>query len=152
MKRLLIYADVSVIGGCEDDDFCKESLAIMERFRKGEHILVISEHTLRELIGAPESVRKRLYDIPPEYQMLLPDSNEAFALAEAYIRRKVVSRRLYPDALHVALATVAHVNVLISWNFKHIVNLSAIRLFQAVNLEQGYLPIEIRTPREVLYR
>lgn len=55
------------------------------------------------------------------------------------------------DALHVALATIAKVDVLVSWNFKHIVNLGRIRLFNGVNLEQGYGPLEIRTPREVLY-
>ena len=54
------------------------------------------------------------------------------------------------DALHVALATIGRVEVLVSWNFKHIVNLGRIRLFNAVNLEQGYGLIEIRTPREVL--
>lgn len=54
------------------------------------------------------------------------------------------------DALHVALATIGRVDVLVSWNFRHIVNLGKIRLFNAVNLEQGYGLIEIRTPREVL--
>lgn len=55
------------------------------------------------------------------------------------------------DALHVALATIGRVDVMVSWNFKHIVNLNRIRLFNAVNLEQGYGLIEIRTPMEVLY-
>ena len=54
------------------------------------------------------------------------------------------------DALHVALATVSRVDVLVSWNFRHIVNLGRIRLFQGVNLEIGYGLIEIRTPKEVL--
>jgi hypothetical protein len=54
------------------------------------------------------------------------------------------------DALHVALATIGRVDVLVSWNFRHIVNLGRIRLFNAVNLEQGYGFIEIRTPKEVL--
>jgi len=54
------------------------------------------------------------------------------------------------DALHVALATIGRVDVMVSWNFRHIVNLGRIRMFNAVNLEQGYGLIEIRTPREVL--
>jgi hypothetical protein len=54
------------------------------------------------------------------------------------------------DALHVALATIGRVDVMVSWNFKHIVNLGKIRMFNAVNLEQGYGFIEIRTPKEVL--
>ena len=52
--------------------------------------------------------------------------------------------------LHVALATIGRVDVLVSWNFQHIVNLGRIRLFNAVNLEEGYGLIEIRTPKEVL--
>jgi hypothetical protein len=51
----------------------------------------------------------------------------------------------------VALASIGRSDVLVSWNFKHIVNLGRIRLFNAVNLEQGYGLVEIRTPKEVLY-
>ncbi len=54
------------------------------------------------------------------------------------------------DALHVALATIGRIEVMVSWNFKHIVNLGRIRMFNVVNLEQGYGLIEIRTPKEVL--
>ena len=50
----------------------------------------------------------------------------------------------------MALTTIGRVDVLVSWNFRHIVNLGRIRLFNAVNLEQGYGLIEIRTPKEVL--
>ena len=56
----------------------------------------------------------------------------------------------HSDALHVALATVARVDVLVSWNFKHIVNLGRIRLFNSVNIEWGYGLVEIRSPKEVL--
>lgn len=51
--------------------------------------------------------------------------------------------------LHIALATVADVDLLVSWNFKHIVRFDKIRLFNAVNLEQGYKPLAIHSPREV---
>jgi len=52
--------------------------------------------------------------------------------------------------LHIALATIAEVDVLVSWNFKHIVRLDKIRLFNAVNLEQGYKSLTIYSPREVI--
>lgn len=52
--------------------------------------------------------------------------------------------------LHIALATIADVDVLVSWNFRHIVRLDKIRLFNAVNIEQGYKPISIYSPREVI--
>ena len=81
---------------------------------------------------------------------MLADSPEAETLAEAYLSHGIVGPGSRSDALHVALATMGRVDVLVSWNFKHIVNLGRIRLFNAVNLELGYGLIEIRTPKEVV--
>lgn len=149
-KKSYVYVDASVIGGCEDIEFSDASLALWRLFVNGIYIQVLSVHTLRELSGAPEKVRAHLLDIPESFQIIIEDTPEADALAEAYLSHRIVGPGSRSDALHVALATVAHVDVLVSWNFKHIVNLDRIRLFNAVNLEQGYGLIEIRTPREVL--
>ncbi len=150
MKKLYVYVDASVIGGCEDTEFAEASLALWRLFVKGTFVPVLSEHTLRELQGAPERVRARLLEIPEAHQIVLLDAAEADALADAYLAHGIVGPGSRSDALHVALATVARVDVLVSWNFRHVVNLGRIRLFNAVNLEQGYGPIEIRSPREVL--
>jgi len=112
--------------------------------------MLLSEHTLRELAGAPERVRGRLHEVPDPYRIVLTDSDEADALAEAYLSHGIVGPGSRADCLHVALATVAAADVLVSWNFKHIVNVGKIRLFGAVNLERGYRPIDIRAPQEVL--
>ena len=83
-----------------------------------------------------------------------PLSNEGMPLAEAlaaeYIRDGAVGKNQRADALHIGIATVARVDVLVSWNFKHIVNLRRIHAFNAVNLKQGYPVLEIRNPREVI--
>ncbi len=150
MKPLLIYADTSVIGGCEDPEFAADTLPLWRLFVEGRHTLVLSVHTLRELGPAPEGVRSHLLRVPREHQVLLADSSEAFQLAERYTQRGVVGCRSLEDAIHVALATVGRVDVLVSWNFKHMVNLDRIRRFNAVNLEEGYGIIEIRTPKEVV--
>lgn len=150
MKRLYVYVDASVVGGCEDIEFAEASLALWRHFIKGTFIQVLSEHTLRELQGAPESVRARLLEIPEASQIVLTDTPDSDALADAYLAHGIIGPGSRSDALHVALATIGRVDVLVSWNFKHIVNLGRIRLFNAVNLEQGYGLIEIRTPREVL--
>jgi hypothetical protein len=71
-------------------------------------------------------------------------------LAERYMDQKIVSENYYSDALHIAVATIIVVDVLVSWNFKHIVNLDKIKLFNSVNLREGYNILEIRTPREVV--
>jgi hypothetical protein len=77
-------------------------------------------------------------------------TSEAEALAEAYLAAGVLAAKMRADAQHIAMASVARVDVLVSWNFKHIVNLQRIRGYNSVNLRQGYPMIEIRTPREVM--
>lgn len=71
-------------------------------------------------------------------------------LAEAYINEGALTNKSYNDALHIALATINVADVLASWNFKHIVNINRIRLYNSINLKLGYHMIEIRTPREIL--
>lgn len=150
MKKLTVYVDASVVGGCEDKEFAETTVKLWKKFITGEYLAVLSEHTLRELQGAPDKVRQRLLDIPEIYQIVLLDTPESFALADAYLTHGIVGAGSRADALHVALATVGRVDVLVSWNFKHVVNFGRIRLFNAVNLEQGYGLIEIRSPQEVL--
>lgn len=151
MKKLHIYVDTSVIGGCEDAEFSAVSRQLWSKFRTGEYVLVISDLTLQELEGAPAGVRRHLEEVAADHQVRVALSMDVEELAHAYMAHGVVGPGSLADALHVALATVSGVDVLVSWNFKHIVNLGRIRLFNAVNLEQGYGLIEIRTPREVLY-
>lgn len=151
MKKLHIYVDTSVIGGCEDEEFSAVTRQLWSGFRTGKYVLVVSDLTLQEIEGAPQKVRKHLETIPSAHQIRVRLGAEAKELADAYVAHGVVGSGSLADALHVAVATVSGVDVLVSWNFKHIVNLGRIRLFNAVNLEQGYGLIEIRSPKEVLY-
>ena len=150
VRQLVVYVDASVVGGCEDPEFAEDSLALWQEFVRGRYILALSAHTLRELHSAPEAVRQHLLRVPTEHQLVLEDSGEAAELADAYLERGIVGPGSRADALHVALATTGGAEVLVSWNFRHIVNLGRIRLFNAVNLMQGYGMLEIRTPTEVL--
>jgi len=151
MKKMLVYVDASVVGGCDDSEFAEGSLALWRLFVQGHYVMVLSEHTLRELAGAPERVRRRPLEVPQENRVILGDDDEAYALAEAYLEHRIVGPGSRADCLHVALAVVSECDVLVSWNFKHIVNLGRIRLFNAVSLEKGYRPIEIRSPKEMLF-
>ena len=144
-----VYTDTSVLGGYEDVEFREASRGLLTAFAAGELTLVLSELTLRELETAPESVRMALRQVPPDQIEALALSPEAEELAAAYVDEKAVGERMRADALHIALATVARVDVLVSWNFKHIVNLRRIHAYNAVNLKKGYPILEIRTPREV---
>jgi len=144
-----IYTDTSVLGGCEDDEFRHPSRRLLEAFVRGELTLVLSELTLRELETAPEGVRMVVGRVPQAHIEPLSLSPEAEELAAAYIEGGAIGAYMRADALHIALATVARVDVLVSWNFKHIVNLKRIHAYNSVNLKEGYPLLEIRTPREV---
>ena len=73
----------------------------------------------------------------------------ALELADEYQKRNILTPNFYDDGLHIAIATVAEADLLVSWNFKHIVRFDKIRLFNAVNIEFGYKPLQIFSPREV---
>ncbi len=147
---LRIYVDTSVIGGCLDDEFAEWSLQLMQEFRDGKKIAVLSDITLQELEIAPESVRSQLKELPPDCREYVTLGGEAAQLAQAYLREGVLTEKYLLDAQHIAVATLGRVDVMVSWNFKHIVNLNRIRLYNSVNLKLGYPMIEIRSPREVL--
>ena len=106
--------------------------------------------TAQELEFAREEIRNLIREIPHENRIEITISNEAITLAETYIREGALTNKSYNDALHIALATLNHADVLASWNFKYIVNLDRIRLYNSINLRLGYRMIEIRTPREIL--
>ena len=110
----------------------------------------LSSLTVQELWEAPAQVRSRLASVPEKHIEMLQFDEEAMDLAEAYIAATVLSSRMRVDAQHIAIATIGRVDVLVSWNFKHIVNLERIHGYNSVNLRKGYPMIEIRTPREVL--
>ena len=145
-----IYVDASVIGGCEDDEFYEHSVRLMESFLRGEFVPVISSLTVQELDAAPEKVRERLSAIPEADIETVDLDVEAMELAESYISAGVVTARMRADAQHIAIATVARADVLVSWNFRHIVNLQRINGYNSVNLRKGYQMLEIRSPQEVI--
>ena len=147
--RLRVYADTSVIGGCEDDEFSRPSRQLIDRFVHGEMTLALSSLTLRELEAAPKHVRDILRAVPPHCTEIVDLSDEAEKLAARYIERGALSPGMLADALHIAVATVAGVDVLVSWNFKHMVNLSRIQIYNGVNRDMGYAILDIRTPREI---
>ena len=133
-----------------DEEFEEWSVRLFHDFKSGKRIAVVSDITLDELSDAPGSVKQIFDSIPEKYLEVLVAGSEAKSLAELYILEEAVSRKYYEDALHIAISTVNQVNVLASWNFKHIVNLDRIRKYNAVNMKNGYPVLEIRSPREIV--
>jgi len=83
-----------------------------------------------------------------EHELILA-TEEVVELADAYQGHRILTPKFYDDGLHIALASVAEADLLVSWNFRHIVHFDKIRLFNSVNLELGYKPLQIYSPREV---
>lgn len=146
-----VYIDTSVIGGCFDDEFQTWSELLFEEFRNGNKIAIVSDLTRRELESAPANVRRLLSTIPDDHVLNVFLSEEAEKLALAYLENKVVGIKHLADAQHIAIASVERVDILVSWNFKQIVNLGRIHAFNSVNMKLGYLVLEIRSPREIIH-
>ncbi len=149
LKPLRIYIDTSVLGGCFDVEFALWSNALARDFRTGRLIPVLSDVTAAEVAEAPPAVRDLHQEMLLLAERLLPVTPEVVSLVAAYEAKKILPMALAADMTHIALATLAQVDALVSWNFKHIVRLEKIRLFNAVNVELGHQPLSIRSPREV---
>lgn len=149
MKKLRIYVDTSVLGGCFDPEFAEWSNRLHHRFLGGELAALLSAVTAAEVEQAPEAVRKIYDELVSVGSEVLPVSSEAMELLVAYQGRAILGPKFRNDMLHIAVATVAEADVVVSWNFRHIVRLDRIRRFNSVNMELGYKQLAICSPREV---
>ena len=148
MQKQKLYIDTSVFGGFYDDEFSEFTFPLFERLNNGEFTLLFSTVTQDELENAPKKVKELVTKIKTENTEFLDTTDEAVDLATEYITEKVVGQTSYADCLHIALATINKADYLISWNFKHIVNVQRIRGYNAINLKNGYKLLEIRSPRD----
>ena len=147
MKQRL-YLDTSVLGGYFDDEFAEFTIPLFERLDKGEFILLFSTVTQDELEGAPDKVKQLVKSLKADNTEYLEITSEAIDLASEYIKEKVVGKTSFADCLHIAIATINRADFLVSWNFKHIVNIQRIRGYNSINIKNGYRLLEIRSPRE----
>jgi hypothetical protein len=151
MHRLRMYVDTSVFGGVYDEQFANPSRCFLEQVRKGRYMILVSTITYDELQGAPDRVRKLIEGLPPDAVEEIPINAEARELAIAYVAAGALGPTMENDALHVAAATVARADAILSWNFKHIVNFDRILKFNGVNIMNGYGQIPIHSPLELTY-
>ena len=145
-----IYIDTSVVGGYFDEEFSEPTKKLFERLENKEIIFVISDLLELELIGAPQNVRELLYNYSADKFERINLTEDAIQLADTYITEKVIGKTSLEDCRHIALATINKVDVLASWNFKHIVNLDRIKGYNSVNYRFGYPMIEIRSPKDLV--
>lgn len=144
------YFDTSVFGGVFDIEFEEASLQIFEMVKVGKIICVFSDLTESELLDAPERVRNYFASLPKEYMERVTVNDEILQLATKYIEEKVVGQTSLDDCVHIASATISKADILISWNFKHIVNVYRIRGYNSINIRSNFQSLEIRSPKEVI--
>jgi hypothetical protein len=143
------YADTSVYGGLHDEEFAEASRQFFAQVRAGRFSLVTSAVVNDELEEAPSEVQA-------DYEALLPEAtvaeitDEALTLQQAYLEAGILTSTWEDDALHIALSTVQGCELIVSWNFQHIVHFQKIPQYNAVNALHGYDAIAIHSPREVI--
>jgi predicted nucleic acid-binding protein len=145
-----IYIDTSIIGGYFDEEFKEATIMLFERLENNEIKFVVSDLLDLELLNAPKHVKEHLFKYSADKFERVDLTEEAILLADTYITEKVVGRTSLEDCRHIALATINKVDVLASWNFKHIVNLDRIKGYNSVNMRLGYSIIEIRSPKDLV--
>jgi len=146
---LLVYADTSVYGGVFDREFTEASRAFFESVQAGRFALLVSDIVRREIGEAPSRVQVHFNRHLSYMQHVIFDAS-VFALREAYLSAGIVTPASAEDAGHVAAATIGGADLLVSWNFRHIVHFDKIRLYNAVNALRGYRAVEVRSPAEVI--
>jgi predicted nucleic acid-binding protein len=146
--KLRVYIDSSVVGGYFDDEFENDTKLFFNRIFNKDFLIHFSEVSEAELSLAPEFVKELKSKIPVDCYKYLDLDSDSKELAEVYIKENILGKSSLNDAYHIAIATVNRLDVLVSWNFKHIVNFDKIKQFNSINLRLGYPMIEIRSPKE----
>ena len=126
----------------------EHTIPLFDRIYSGEYVVLYSTVTQEELENAPEKIKDLVKKIKVEQTEFIETTDEAIDLASEYILEKVIGKTSFADCLHIALATINRADFLISWNFKHIVNIERIRGYNSINIKNGYKQLEIRSPRE----
>lgn len=149
MKKIRVYVDTSVFGGVFDEEFQNTSSLFFEQFHRGEFSIVTSAVVIDEISFSPLKVQEYFRKQLP-YLEVIEINREILELRDAYLSAKILPRKYSNDALHVAFATVSECSIIVSWNFKHIVNFEKITLYNAINLFNGHKQIAIHSPLEVI--
>ena len=150
MRTPTLYLDTSIIGGYFDDEFEEATRELWQQMGDGRFRFATSVLTRQEIEAAPPDVRELMDRTFPD-ETLLPLTEESIQLAQAYLEAGVVPTAYADDARHVAIAVVYEIHLLVSWNFRHMVNVRRSDAFNAVNLLQSYPAIRIISPLELIY-
>ena len=151
MKPLRVYADTSVFGGCFDSEFAQESTRFFDLVRDNRIVLLVSQVVVDELSEAPPQVKELFRSLAGTSVIPVDVTPDIIELRDGYVAAGIVNRRFVNDATHVAAATVARADAIVSWNFRHIVRVDKMRAYNQVNLQAGFGLLSIVSPQEVRF-
>ena len=140
----LFLVDVTIL------QFANDSKRIVEAVRRGRVQAIVTALVHTELKGAPEPVRNVMAALPEDNVTTIELTDDVIDLHEAYLAAGILGPRSANDALHVAAATVARADAIVSWNFRHIVRLDKMKSYNRVNFMMGYGVLTILSPKEVI--
>ena len=154
-KPLKVYLDTSIFNfAVSTQDVPREkkaTLRLLQKIKQGDFLPHVSEITIKEILEAQEKKRHELLkvmeEIGPEELLV---NEEISVLANRYIKAKVIPANERNDALHIAVATIHNLDVIVSWNFEHMVKLKTRREVPAINALMQYKGIEICSPLEMI--
>ena len=154
MKKLKIYLDTSVISHLLADDVPEKMVdtqELWELLQQDEYEVIISELTFDELMRCNEEKRAEI----ARYMTLInyahvPITTQQNELAQEYLRHKVLSDKNIDDLIHIACSVLNDCDYIISWNFKHFVNIRTISKVNSVNLLLGFREVKIIPPSMML--
>jgi len=158
MRQSVIYLENSVFGFYYDEKIenktkMEATRILFQQIGNGMFKAFTSPLTIRELSEAPIPYRDKLLSLVKDFNVDVADVDETEieTLAEEYVNESIVPEEFKDDARHVAFATILRVDILVTFNLEHIANEWSARKFNAVNLKEGYSPLVIRTPEEVIH-
>ena len=146
-----IYVDSSVPSAMfDEDDHPEKTRAFWQAVIDEKFRIIASDVLDEEMESAPQNVQE-FYERLPESQIeRIVSTKESNELAALYIAQNVVGESNLDDCRHIALATIANADVIVSWNLRHIVNENRIPKYNGVNTAQGYKAISIQTPYDFM--
>ena len=154
MRKLKLYMDTSVLSHLYADDTPEKMLdtnRLWQDLTKGEYDIFISPAVTEELDECREPKRSQIYQKLKEVRFqLLAKTNEVSQLANEYINHGVLKEKSFDDCMHIAFAVAYNCDVIISWNFKHLVNFRTINKVKIVNAINQYREVSIITPTMLL--
>jgi len=154
MKSLKIYLETTVFNFvfAEDSpDKKQDVIKLFDEIRQGKYMPYTSDYVLQELLKAEEPKRTKMVNLLDQYGIkLLTTDKNAENLADKYVTEKIIPMKYRTDGIHIAMATINDLDIIVSYNFHHIVKLKTIIGTESINLREGYKRIGIYSPTEVI--